>query len=330
MELISIIVPIYNVEKYLRKCIDSILSQTYTNLEIILIDDGSTDGCGKICEEYAKKDNRILSIHKENGGLPDARNAGLKVFKGDYVVFIDSDDFIEPQAIELLYKLYKENNVSCSMFLTRIVYEWSNLDTKLLDLSEVKTLVLTQDETMRGLFSLTSYTNYLFQVATNKLYPRKLIKNTFFKISANEDTEFNSRIFLKTDKVAFGLVPMYNWFQRQGSITHEPVNQRKINVIPSYYRIFNTFSGHKTYQAYCLDYLYKVMLNIRHYAKGTSYESSVKKVCKHYKKLTLRHLISNKTLPLHRKLVLLFLYYCPLAYDAFMWICEIRAKRKKR
>jgi len=88
---ISIIVPVYKVEPYLRKCIDSILAQTFTDFELILVDDGSPDGCGKICDEYAKKDNRILVIHKSNGGLSSARNAGLEIAKGEYIGFVDSD-----------------------------------------------------------------------------------------------------------------------------------------------------------------------------------------------------------------------------------------------
>lgn len=102
-DLISVIVPVYNVEKYLHKCINSILNQTYKNLEIILIDDGSTDNSGKICDEYALKDNRIKVIHKENGGLSSARNAGLDICSGDYIGFVDSDDYIAEDMYEYLY-----------------------------------------------------------------------------------------------------------------------------------------------------------------------------------------------------------------------------------
>ena len=101
--LISVIVPIYNVEQYLRKCVDSIISQTYRNLEIILIDDGSPDACGKICDEYALEDERIIVIHKKNGGLSDARNTGINICKGEYISFVDSDDFVSPFFIEIMY-----------------------------------------------------------------------------------------------------------------------------------------------------------------------------------------------------------------------------------
>lgn len=97
MPTLSIIVPVYKVEPYLHRCVDSILAQTFTDFELILVDDGSPDNCGAICDEYAAKDSRILVIHKENGGLSDARNAGLDIAKGEYIGFVDSDDYISPQ-----------------------------------------------------------------------------------------------------------------------------------------------------------------------------------------------------------------------------------------
>ena len=109
-QLISIIVPIYNVEKYLKQCIESIISQTYRNIEIILVDDGSPDNCGKICDEYSQKDKRIIVLHKENGGLSDARNKGIDIAKGDYLTFVDSDDFVNIDYIEKLYNSIKFNN----------------------------------------------------------------------------------------------------------------------------------------------------------------------------------------------------------------------------
>ena len=103
-EKITVIVPVYNVENYLEKCLDSLINQTYKNIEIIVINDGSTDNQGEICQEYAQKDNRIVYIEKENGGLSDARNVGLDKMTGSYVTFIDSDDWIEQDYIETLYK----------------------------------------------------------------------------------------------------------------------------------------------------------------------------------------------------------------------------------
>ena len=111
---ISVIVPIYKVEQYLNRCVESIVNQTYKNLEIILVDDGSPDLCPKICDEWAEKDSRIVVIHKENSGLSDARNAGLKVATGGYVAFVDSDDIINPFYVEYLYKAICDNDAQIS------------------------------------------------------------------------------------------------------------------------------------------------------------------------------------------------------------------------
>ena len=106
---ISVIVPVYKVERYLRRCVQSILNQTHSNLEVILVDDGSPDGSGALCDEFAKQDSRVQVIHKDNGGLSDARNAGLSIARGDYVTFVDSDDWIEPDAYEAMLALAEES-----------------------------------------------------------------------------------------------------------------------------------------------------------------------------------------------------------------------------
>ena len=152
-KLISVIVPIYKVEAYLRRGIDSILAQDYPNIEVILVDDGSPDNCGKICDEYAKKDKRIRVIHKPNGGLSSARNAGLDVAKGKYISFIDSDDSILPYMYSTMIKVIENNNldiVTCGVQrikpgekiketytkdgkdLTELIQEWINENTSIL------------------------------------------------------------------------------------------------------------------------------------------------------------------------------------------------------
>ena len=113
--LISIVVPVYKVEKYIRRCIDSLLAQTWKNIEIILVDDGSPDSCGQICEEYAAVYDKIRVLHKENGGLSDARNAGIAVAQGEYIGFVDSDDYIMPDMFEKLAKAAMEQHVKLSM-----------------------------------------------------------------------------------------------------------------------------------------------------------------------------------------------------------------------
>ena len=129
MDLISVIVPVYNVERYLYKCIDSILNQTYLNLQIILVDDGSTDSSGMICDEYKMKDSRVQVIHKNNGGLSDARNFGIDEAKGSYYAFIDSDDFIEKDMIESMYCSVKKESVDIAVCNMKRIYEDGDTDT---------------------------------------------------------------------------------------------------------------------------------------------------------------------------------------------------------
>ena len=121
--MISVIVPIYNVEAYLPQCLDSIVSQTYKDLEIILVDDGSTDSSGRICDEFADKDVRIRVIHQKNSGLPEARNSGLKVAKGDYIIMPDGDDALHPQMIEILYNLIIDGDYDFSMCYGEPIYD---------------------------------------------------------------------------------------------------------------------------------------------------------------------------------------------------------------
>lgn len=125
--LISVIVPCYKVERYLPKCIDSILRQTYKNLEVILVDDGSPDRSGEICDTYATKDSRIVVIHKANGGLSDARNVGIDQAKGEWITFIDSDDFVSDSYVEVLFHLATDFSCECSVCLFSLLRKGRNL-----------------------------------------------------------------------------------------------------------------------------------------------------------------------------------------------------------
>lgn len=181
-ELISVIVPIYNVEKYLYECIDSICRQTYNKLEIILVNDGSKDNCGKICDEYAKRDKRIKVIHKENGGLSSARNAGLDIAKGEYISFIDSDDKIANNFFEKLYKLSKINNadiVECNFL--KFENEITVTETK----ENIK--VYSSREMQHRLYSDE---NIRTKVVWNKLYKKYIYKNLRFPLGKINEDEF--------------------------------------------------------------------------------------------------------------------------------------------
>ena len=193
-EKISVIVPIYNVEQYLRRCIDSIINQTYKNLEIILVDDGSPDNCGQICDDYAKKDTRIKVIHKKNGGLSDARNVGLEVCTGDYISFVDSDDWIELNTYEIMMKSMNEYNADMVVSNINYVYK-DKVESKY---SEDKIRCFNKEEAMKELIK----DGLVQAVVWNKLYKRVVIDNLRFKVGKlNEDEFFTYKICAKAERI---------------------------------------------------------------------------------------------------------------------------------
>ncbi len=225
-DLISIIVPVYNVEKYIRKCIDSILNQTYINLEIILIDDGSLDNSGKICDEYAKNDKRIIVIHKKNGGLSEARNTGLDIAKGKYVCFIDSDDYVEKDYVEFLYKILIDNRCRMSICSHTVIYE----NGKKFDLSTYKKEVLDTQTVLERML----YHNGIDLSAWAKLYDIKLFENVRFPIGRLfEDAATTYKLICKCDKIACGQISKYNYMIRNNSITTKDFDLKKMDLIKS-------------------------------------------------------------------------------------------------
>lgn len=208
---ISVIVPIYNVEPYLRRCIDSIINQTYKNLEIILVDDESPDNCGQICDDYAKKDTRIKVIHKKNGGLSDARNVGLEVCTGDFISFVDSDDWIELNTYEIMMKSMNEYNADMVVSNINYVYK-DKVESKY---SEGKIRCFNKEEAMKELIK----DGLVQAVVWNKLYKSNLIDNLRFKVrKLNEDEFFTYKICAKAERIVYIPEALYQYRQREDSI----------------------------------------------------------------------------------------------------------------
>jgi len=233
-ELISIIVPVYKVEKYLSDCIDSVINQTYKNLEIILIDDGSPDNCGKICDEYAKQDNRIKVIHKENGGLSSARNAGLDVAKGEYISFIDSDDAISFDFIQRLYGLCLKNQVDISVCsLTRFETEIDLRDIRNMErISEEVEIKSTREMSAR----INSRNSLPATVVWNKLYKRYIYENLRFpvgKIIEDQFTTYKAYDICKTD-VAVSNLELYYYRENPTSILGVKFNKKRLDILEAY------------------------------------------------------------------------------------------------
>jgi len=224
--LISIIIPVYKVKPYLRKCVDSVLAQTYSNLEIILVDDGCPDNCGKICDEYAEKDKRIMVVHKENGGLSDARNAGLDIIKGEYVAFVDSDDWVTPKYIEDMYENLRKYDADISLSGAIYVYE-NNKKDMVLAISKNEGLY-TQKEAVENLF----YQKGIYPSAWAKLYKTELFNTIRYpKGKLNEDSATTYKIFCLCDKISYTNANNYCYLQRIGSIENSQFSPKKMDAI---------------------------------------------------------------------------------------------------
>jgi len=214
--LISVIIPIYNVENYLSKCVDSVLNQTYQNLEIILVDDGSKDNCGQICDEYAQKDNRVKVVHKPNGGVSQARNVGLDNSNGEFIAFVDPDDYIEKDMLSELKQNLEDADLSacgCQKIFENKVIE---------QLKVKKSVLIDKQKFIKNLFYNGEH-KYQYQgFLWDKLYKSKIIKqhNIRFKeeIKYNEDRLFVYEYINKCDKGVFiSNYIGYNYYQRDNS-----------------------------------------------------------------------------------------------------------------
>jgi Glycosyltransferases involved in cell wall biogenesis len=218
---VSVIVPVYNVEPYLRRCIDSLVNQTLQNIEIILIDDGSTDGCGAICDEYTTKDTRIRVVHQENVGLSEARNSGIDRARADFLMFVDSDDWVEPEFCELPLMLAKKHKADLVMFQFRYSKN-GRIRRKRLDVSEG---IKTQKEALGLLASEVG------MMAWNKLYHRELFRmNRYPKGKVYEDIVLTPVLVHFAQKIVYSTAVLYNQEYRAGSITtiHTEENARNM------------------------------------------------------------------------------------------------------
>lgn len=212
LPLISVIIPVYNVEKYLSKCITSVQNQTYNNLEIILVDDGSTDNSGSICDRYKELDERIKVIHKKNGGQGSARNVGLQYFKGTYVTFLDSDDSMENNCISLLYDNLKENDLDISA----CNYGRYDEDGKLLSLFDKseKDFIVNGIEAQKKIW----YAECINLSPWGKLYKRSLWNKEFFKeCRYYEDYATMHYIYIPTKRFGYIHYPLISYLVRSGS-----------------------------------------------------------------------------------------------------------------
>lgn len=272
---ISVIVPIYKVEAYLRQCLDTIVGQTYKNLEIILVDDGSPDGCPVICDEYAARDNRIKVIHQKNGGLSAARNAGLDVATGEYIAFVDSDDWVNTEMYERLNDVATSTNadiVTCGIVCC------NGIDQKGTSANDYHIIKWKRDKAL-GYLPNPTY-NIRFEV-WNKLFKRSVIKKTRFKVGQiYEDVYFDRNVFFEASRIVTLNADLYYYREsRPGNINSSfKDNQLQIfKEINDFIEELNKLSLHNAAYLYLC---YAIGTCISFYMSATRCAASNEHVCK--------------------------------------------------
>ncbi len=252
--LITIIVPVYKVEKYIHKCINSIINQTYTNLQIILVDDGSPDRCGEICDEYAKKDSRIEVIHKKNGGLSDARNVGIRRAKGKYIGFVDSDDYIKEDMYENLSNYIEENQADvaiCNFYDVidgKDIIKNANNGTEEYNKLEILKEILLDNK-------IQSY-------AWNKIYKRELFDGIEYPLGRKyEDIGTTFYILEKCNKVIVSGKPEYYYLTREDSIVHNNSEQTIMDYVDLVQQRYDYIQKkYKELEIYNIYYLTRILI----------------------------------------------------------------------
>lgn len=242
--LISVIIPVYNVEKYLKRCVDGILGQTYRNLEIILVDDESPDGCGALCDAYARQDERVRVIHQKNAGLSGARNAGIDISRGDYLVFVDSDDYVTDDFIARLYEALISTGSDLAQCKWKYVKGGAVPDPEK-DTGKVE--CFTGTEMMANLYIPDGA---YFVVAWNKLYKRELFDGIRYPLGRiHEDEATTYKIYDRISRAAVVDSCMYGYFTGNDSITRGKFSRKRLDWAWAVHERILFFEAHPRYEA---------------------------------------------------------------------------------
>ncbi len=227
--LISVIVPVYKVEKYLHNCLDSIINQSYTNLEIILIDDGSPDNCGKICDEYAEKDFRVVVIHQKNSGVSHARNVGIDVAKGDYIGFVDSDDYIEPNFFELLITNALNHNADISYCGIKLIQPDGKVEDRF---NTGKSSLKKVEDIINGYFFNEEIKEHMYSQC-NKVFKKEILE--FLRYNENyalgEDILFMFEAIGRCERIYSEDKTLYHYLRRENSAMTSSFSDKRMDYI---------------------------------------------------------------------------------------------------
>ena len=307
-ELISVIVSIYNIEQYLPRCLETVAAQSYKNLEIILVDDGSTDGSAAICDEFVKHDSRASVIHQANAGLWSARNAGQKVAKGNYLMYVDGDDYLHVDAISVMHDAINSNGGYDLALVNRKMTE--RLDEDITALGDNSLSELSQSKLVANLFN---YKDSTFVYQWNKLYRRELIEGIWSNpYMRSQDFDFNFRAFLKINRAVWVHRNLYFYVQRATSLVKAPESWSIYYDCRTriFYENYNSLPAEKQQYAWLLlRELYRKMPEVKFMYEKSPEKERIWQMCRDYERTTWRDYLKNPQISSIEKILRLLLLH---------------------
>ena len=330
-DLITIIVPVYKVEKYLAKCIENIINQSYANLEIILIDDGSPDNCGEMCDNYAREDKRIKVIHKENGGLSDARNRAIDITTGKYILLVDSDDYLEKNAVEYLSNVANKYNADIVIGQSNLVYEGK--EGKKVKVYSDFTREDSQEEIYNAeqALEMMLYNSKFTNNALNKLYRTTLFEDIRYPVGKlYEDLATTYKLISKSEKIVLGKKITYNYLtDRNDSIMNKKFDLRRmqglefteeiLDFVKKYYPNIEKSAISRLYME-CIFILLKIPF-------GKKYKEQNRKLRQYLRKYRIT-VTTNKKMPKKQKMLCIVTIFGRIPLR-IIWSLKEGIKKKK-
>jgi glycosyltransferase involved in cell wall biosynthesis len=318
-ELISVIVPIYKVEQYLPKCVESIRNQIYQNLEIILVDDGSPDHCPELCDEYAGLDSRIRVIHKPNGGLSDARNAGIEAAEGDYICFVDSDDYIAETMIQKLYSALKKQDADMSLCgFTYVDEKYNSIVERNIGMP-IKNEVLFGRDAIK---KMAGESGWVYTIAWCKLYKAALFQTIRFPVGKIHEDEFVSHlVFAKCNKVSCIADRLYFYLQRENSImgnAHKSFSIKELDASEAFLKralFLKSIDKHEFHEAIGINYFYAISNFSDMYSYGRKFSSDERERLKEMHRLLRENIHMGKGCSLKNKVHIILACISPKLHN---------------
>ena len=279
---ISVIVPVYKCEQYIHRCVNSILNQTFSDFELILVDDGSPDNCGEICEDYAKKDFRVKVIHQVNGGQAAARNNGVKEAQGEWLHFVDSDDMIHPKTLEILYKTAIDNDVKLSMCSA---FQGENIPDDFSKNFDITANILNMDE--ENIFHLCKNEKYYYWVVWGKLLHKSIfLKHPLTEGRIYEDNAIVCKWLHEAKKVAVIPSPLYFYYINTSGTTKNNFTEKQLDILWAFEEQISYFHSldYEKMTEHLVSYYFEISANMHYRAKHEGNNKKHIKIIKEHKK----------------------------------------------